>query len=89
MKSELIWQFTAKGAYTSQSLYKIINFRGVQPVHVPAAWSLKTPPRVHMFLWLLMNNKTLTRDNLVKRRKVVDESCLFCSEKESIHHLFF
>lgn len=37
---------------------------------------LKIPPRVHFFLWPLMNNKVLTRDNLGRRRKVEDESCL-------------
>jgi hypothetical protein len=37
----------------------------------------------------LANNKTLTRDNLAKRRFVEDESCLFCDDKESIKHLFF
>lgn len=42
-----------------------------------------------MLLWLVINNRALTRDNLAKRKKVEDESCLFCSEKESIHHIFF
>jgi hypothetical protein len=31
----------------------------------------------------------LTRDNLSIRRKVEDDSCLFCSEKEAVLHLFF
>jgi len=48
----------------------LINFRGVIPVHVSAVWSLKIPPRVHFFLWLLAKNKVLTRDNLSLRRKV-------------------
>ncbi|KAJ1291703.1 hypothetical protein BS78_02G336000 [Paspalum vaginatum] len=30
----LIWQFSSSGTYSSQSLYKVINFRGVQQVHV-------------------------------------------------------
>ena len=51
-------------------------------------WSLKIPPRVHFSL-VGINNRALTRDNLAKRRKVEDESCLFCLDKESIHHLFF
>jgi hypothetical protein len=42
-----------------------------------------------VFLWLLVNNKTLTRDNLHKRRYVEDRSCLFCVEPETIDHLFF
>jgi hypothetical protein len=31
----------------------------------------------------------LTRDNLAKRRKVDDDTCLFCSAAESVAHLFF
>jgi hypothetical protein len=55
---------------------------------------LKVPPELQIFLWLLGNNKTLTRDNLAKRRNIEDESCLFCEEKESeekesVYHLFF
>jgi hypothetical protein len=46
--------------------------------------------RIHFFLWLLSKNKLLTRDNLdKKKRKVEDKTCLFCEELESVHHLFF
>jgi hypothetical protein len=31
----------------------------------------------------------LTRNNLGKRRQVDDKSCVFCSDEESINHLFF
>jgi hypothetical protein len=51
-------------------------------------WKILVLPRLHIFLWLLANNKTLTRDNLAKRRNVDDKSCLFCSEPESVLHLF-
>jgi hypothetical protein len=40
-------------------------------------------------LWLLSKNKLLTRDNLEKRQHLDGYSCLFCTEKEFIHHLFF
>jgi hypothetical protein len=49
-EDEMIWQFTSSGVYSSQSLYEIINFRGINTVHVSAVWSLKIPPRVHFFL---------------------------------------
>jgi hypothetical protein len=88
-EDEMVWMFSSNGIYSSQSLYKIINFRGIKPVHVPALWHLKIPPRVHFFLWLVSNNKTLTRDNLAKRKKIEDPSCLFCTENETVHHLFF
>ena len=85
----MIWHYNSNGIYSTQSLYKIINFRGVQPVFVSAVWDIKVPPRVHFFLWLLSKNKVLTRDNLSKRRKLDDVSCLFCCELESVLHLFF
>lgn len=31
----------------------------------------------------------MTRDNLKKRHIKKPEGCAYCSEKESIHHLFF
>ena len=40
------------------------------------------------FFCLLTNNKRLTKDNSTKRRSVKDATCLFCSELESIFHLF-
>jgi hypothetical protein len=88
-EDEMVWNFNTSGVYSSQSLYRVINFRGITTVHVSAVWSLKIPPRVHFFLWLVVNNRALTRDNLAKRRKVENKNCLFCLERESIHHLFF
>jgi len=85
----MVWLYNSSGVYSSQSLYKIINFRGIKTVHVSALWHIKIPPRVHFFLWQLINNKVLTRDNLAKWRKVKDPSCLLCLEQESVHHLFF
>lgn len=87
-EDSLIWPFSSTGTYSTQYLYKVINFRGVQPVLVPAVWSIKVPPRVHFFLWLVYKNKVLTRDNLGKRRKVEDATCLFCCESESIQKTF-
>ena len=41
------------------------------------------PPRIYIFLWLLSNNKTLTRDNLAKRRNVEDSGPLSISYLQS------
>jgi hypothetical protein len=86
---DYIWTFCSNGIYSSQSLYKVVNFRGISPVYLPAVWSLKIPPRVHFFQWLLSQNKVLTRDNVLKRVSVQDKTRLFCSENESANHLFF
>jgi hypothetical protein len=88
-EDSMIWQFSSNGIYNVQSLYRIINFRGIQPVLVSSIWDIKIPPRVQYFLWLLSKNRLLTRDNLGKRRKVDDPTCLFCNEHETVNHLFF
>jgi hypothetical protein len=64
----MIWQFNSKGRYSVQSLYAVVNNMGIRQVFTPVMWNVVVPPRVHIFLWLLSNNKTLTRDNLAKRR---------------------
>jgi hypothetical protein len=85
----VIWKFDSKGVYSVSSLYAIVNFRGVMPVHIPTVWRIKVQSRVHVFLWLLANNKLLSRDNLAKRQHVPDSSCMFCCEDKSVAHLFF
>ena len=40
-------------------------------------------------MWLIYYNKSLTRDNLAKRRHAEDKTCVFCGELETIQHLFF
>lgn len=85
----LVWQLESKGQYSASSLYHVINFRGMQPVFLPAVWKIIIPLRIHVFLWLLTHNKLMTRDNLRKRHIIKPLDCVFCSENESIHHLFY
>jgi len=67
----VIWKFNSNGKYSVQSLYVVLSFKGVYRLHFGDV-EIKHPPRVHMFLWLLYNNKLLTRDNLQKRMEVAD-----------------
>ena len=83
----ILWKFESKGVYTVGSRYAVINFNGVKPTHVHAVWKIKVPPRIHFFLWLVSHIKILTRDNLVKRQKVDDLSCVFCSTPAVIYFL--
>jgi hypothetical protein len=85
----IIWQYNSLEKYSVQTLYAIINNRGVRQVYTPLVWKLSVPSRCYIFLWLLAKNKVLTRDNLAKRKKLDDLSCLFCTESESVSHLFF
>ena len=85
----IIWVYDSKGVYSTSSIYKIFSFRSVTQVYTPAVWSLVIPPRVQIFLWLLSNNKLMTRDNLLKRKMHKPTDCVFCKELEPIDHLFF
>jgi len=70
----ILWSFADSNSFSVQAVYKTISFRGVQPAYTPSIWKLSVPPRIHIFLWLLYNNKILTRTNLAKRRHVEDQS---------------
>jgi hypothetical protein len=45
-EDSMVWQFSSSGQFSVQSLYKIVNFRGIQQVFVPSIWDIKIPPRV-------------------------------------------
>jgi hypothetical protein len=52
-EDSIIWQYNSSGRYSVQSLYAIVNDRGVKPVYTPMMWNISVPSRVHIFLWLL------------------------------------
>jgi hypothetical protein len=84
-----IWSVEASGKYSVRSFYNLVNDGGVRVPHLASIWKISIPGRVQVFMWLLVQNRLLTRDNLAKRRAVHDGSCLFCDENESVSHLFF
>jgi hypothetical protein len=51
-------------------------------------WS-KLPQKIKIFIWLVVRNKILTKDNLKKRSWHGSSECCFCGGLESIEHLFF
>jgi hypothetical protein len=65
-----------------------IQFAIIKQIYTHITWKICVPPRIHILLWLLTNNKVLTRDNLAKRR-LKDKTCLFCTETELVTHQFF
>jgi hypothetical protein len=89
-ENAIIWQYNSSAVYSVKSLYAIVNKGGggVKQVYTLVMWKIKVPPRIHIFLWLLSNNKVLTRDNLAKRKQLDDNTCLFCKEAESTNHIF-
>jgi hypothetical protein len=52
-------------------------------------WKLKVPLHMKFFMWYLKRGVVLTKDNLVRRNWRDNKLCVFCSQPESIQHLFF
>jgi zinc-binding in reverse transcriptase len=51
-------------------------------------WNLSISLKIKVFILLVCHNRILTRDNLHKRGWDNTLQCLFCSENESVSHLF-
>jgi zinc-binding in reverse transcriptase len=64
-------------------------FRGITDNSADLWWNLFIPLKVKVFMWLVMHNRILTRDNLRRGGWVGDLQCTMCTEQESISHLFF
>jgi hypothetical protein len=52
-------------------------------------WKTRLPHKIKVFLWLVLHNKILTRDNLRKRSWKGPLNYVFCGLSESIDHLLF
>jgi hypothetical protein len=85
----IVWQYNSSGKYSVQSLYAIVNDRGMRQIFTRSCGRSMCHLGFIFSYGLVANNKTLTRDNLAKRRSVDDLTCLFCTELETTHHLFF
>ena len=85
-----IWPLQKKkGIFSVQSMYReIINGGSLQLIN-KSLWKLKLPLKVKVFLWFLHWGVILTKDNLVREHWHGNEKCCYCSNNETIQHLFF
>jgi hypothetical protein len=83
----IVWGLDKKG-FSVNSLYKK---KVMDQVSVPYKflWKSKLPQKIKIFIWLVVRNKILTKDNLKKRNRKGSQECCFCGGDESINHLFF
>jgi hypothetical protein len=52
------------------------------------SWWVKLPLKIKIFLWFLKKGVILTKDNLAKRNWQGSKYCCFCSNFETIQHMF-
>jgi hypothetical protein len=75
-------QFLVKSVYLALKTHQVV-------VHYKGIWNIKIPLRIKVFLWIVFKKSLLTKDNLVRRGWSGDETCRFCSNKETMDHIFF
>eukprot|EP00253_Pinus_taeda_P036591 PITA_36591 len=85
----LRWGYAEKGTFTSTEAYHIIiKGKYIKDKIWERIWQPPIWPKISTFLWLLSHNRTLTWDNLRKRKFAGPSICLNCkTEEESTAHL--
>ncbi|KAJ4792662.1 RNA-directed DNA polymerase (reverse transcriptase)-related family protein [Rhynchospora pubera] len=90
LRPTIAWNWTSDQQFTVASAYKIMAWTGVFCPYHKQLWKLKAPPKVTLFLWLLLRDKLLTQHNLAKRGWPTIQACKLCQlqEIETADHLF-
>jgi hypothetical protein len=70
------------------SLYKHLCNNGIDR-SFRHLWKSRIPLKIKIWLWLIWHNAIATKDNLIKRNWAGNLLCQFCTEHETISHLFF
>lgn len=85
---EIIWRWTDSGKYTMASAYNC-QFLGSMATFQPdSLWQAKTKPRCRFFAWLVMHDRVLTAENMLKKNWDCNPTCQFCLvEPETTPHL--
>ncbi|KAJ3688152.1 hypothetical protein LUZ61_017316 [Rhynchospora tenuis] len=86
----VIWRWTQNGLFSSSSAYHVLSNTGVRSWFYPFLWKIKAPPKVKIFLWLLLRDRLLTQQNLLLKGWPTATSCPTCNtiSFETSDHLF-
>jgi len=85
---EIVWRWTANGAYTSKSAY-LAQLKGTFcTFDAQSIWHAHAEGKHRFFAWLLVQSKILTADKLVARNWLCDTNCALCDQvHETAAHL--
>lgn len=87
----IIWKWTASGAYTASSLYKMLKIGGRINFDHAYIWRLAIPPTVRIFSYLMIQDRILSGEIMTRRNMRNQNSCVMCQNcpSESTLHLLF
>jgi hypothetical protein len=77
-------KFGGHGCFTMKSVYNALTSNDSGPYH-KKVWKSKIPAKIKIFLWLVMNNAILTKDNMIKQNWQMTHLVIFVTKlKQSI-----
>jgi hypothetical protein len=82
------FRWTASKNFSVENMYNDLILKSGTPVNC-WTWKAKIPLKIKIFLWYFKNGVVLPKDNLVKRQWKGCTKCCFCTDQETIQHLFF
>lgn len=62
----ITWRLTNDGAYSAKSAYEAQFIGHIVAPLLHATWKVKAEPKVRFYLWLLLQNRNWTADQVVK-----------------------
>lgn len=87
-RDSVIWSDNPNGFFSIASGYFSIWDSSNKPPWANA-WISGLTPKINIFLWLLLQDKILSLDNLAKKGQIIPNRCsLYKLNLESINHLF-
>lgn len=86
----LTWIKTTSGSFTTKSAYSFLMLQPFTHTNLRKIWSIQAPRRIMVFLWMLLQNRICTIDNLQKKGWQLPNMCQLCRrEEETTHHILF
>jgi hypothetical protein len=85
---QIQWRFAADGQYSSRSAYRMQFKVSIQDYSWDKVWKIKVKNKCKFFLWLLLQRKLLTTDQIIKRGGQANPVCQICrTRNESMTHM--
>jgi hypothetical protein len=82
------WSLTTLESFTVKLIY--LDFLNSLIVYLKKyIWKIKVSLKIRIFMWLLLIEVILTKDNLIKQNWHGCTKCCFCDQEKTIKHLFF
>lgn len=83
LKLSQVKMLNRSGSFTFHLLHVLLKLSQVKCPY-RKFWFIKIPLKIKVFLWLMVKNSILTKDNLLTG----SVKCMFCSDLETVDHLF-